>query len=680
MDSTPPIQRASVLRTSYETQLTEAECIAALQFNQARLMRKLPRSYLGSTLRALAVATWSASSALATWLIGGWLLAGDPGPSGLPGWLAFSVLAAMTSFTLAQLELRRRAFRGIAAQAVTHRDKRIITIEEGGLRSRSARGESWVPWNGIYSIEECDGQILVYLDGVSFISIPNGAFADPAERAEFLAELRRRVHSTGPPTALVIGDAKTVSVHSSEVSRPKIGSLATLYTHIRHGFRLAVFRRPTMDLGSSEESWSTLVALIFLSIALSFLGDRLVVGPKGYFSAIGLPGVLFGVPVAIVAAWAVARLAGHPRRTLTLITVMMSLLIPIGIAEVAFRLWWVKQQDRYLAEVIRVIFPIWFTVTSTAAAIRLLGTPRRRWPATCLLTGLLLGLPLTTIYRDRTLWWKSEPDEDEFVAKYRALASEDVFYLQPKLLEEQLTKIKVSRPGVIDLYFVGLAADAYQDVFMKEVQSMTKLFDERFDSAGRSLMLINNAATVRAAPIASVTSLGTALKRLSEIMDRNEDVLFLFVTSHGSKESGVEFEFSPLHLEQLAPKRLKELLDQYAIRRRVVVVSACYSGQFVDALKDDDTLVISASAADRNSFGCSNDADFTYFGKAYFEALQQTYSFSEAFELAKPVIASREREAHYRQSNPRISVGPNIKRALEDFVRQRESSAKRAAR
>jgi len=322
------------------------------------------------------------------------------------------------------------------------------------------------------------------------------------------------------------------------------------------------------------------------------------------------------------------------------------------------------------------IFPIWFTSASTVAAIRLLGIPRRRWLASILLTGLLMGLPLTTVYPNRTLWWPRGRDEEEFAAKYRALAREDVFYLQSKLLEDQLAKIKPGRPGVIDLYFIGLAAYAYQDVFMKEVQSMTKLFDERFDTAGRSLMLINNATTVRTSPIASATGLGIALKRFSQLMDRDQDILFLFITSHGSKEHGVAFEFEPLDFDQLDPKRLKKLLDQYGIRRRVVIVSACYSGQFVDALQDEDTLVISASATDRNSFGCSNDADFTYFGKAYFEALQQTYSFSDAFELAKPLIAKREREGHYTHSDPRIFVGQSIKRALEDFASNRESSVK----
>jgi len=94
-------------------------------------------------------------------------------------------------------------------------------------------------------------------------------------------------------------------------------------------------------------------------------------------------------------------------------------------------------------------------------------------------------------------------------------------------------------------------------------------------------------------------------------------------------------------------------------------VSACYSGGFVDALKDENSLVITASAADHNSFGCSNEADFTYFGKAYFdEALRETYSVIEAFERAKPKIAAREKEQDYEGSEPQIFIGESIRRPL----------------
>jgi hypothetical protein len=84
--------------------------------------------------------------------------------------------------------------------------------------------------------------------------------------------------------------------------------------------------------------------------------------------------------------------------------------------------------------------------------------------------------------------------------------------------------------------------------------------------------------------------------------------------------------------------------------------------------------VISASAVDKNSFGCSNEADWTYFGKAYFdEALRKTHSFVDAFEAAKPVIAEREKTEGYVASEPQIALGESIKPKLLKLTQQLDS-------
>jgi len=154
-------------------------------------------------------------------------------------------------------------------------------------------------------------------------------------------------------------------------------------------------------------------------------------------------------------------------------------------------------------------------------------------------------------------------------------------------------------------------------------------------------------------------------------MDRDEDVLFLFLTSHGSQEHRFSLEFWPVSFNAFDPKTLRQLLDDSGIKRRVIVVSSCYSGGFIDPLKDENSLVITASAANRNSFGCSNEADFTYFGKAYFDqALRETYSFIEAFEKAKPLIAEREKKENYDGSEPQIFIGENIGRPLAELEKR----------
>ncbi|TMA99281.1 MAG: hypothetical protein E6J64_22205, partial [Deltaproteobacteria bacterium] len=286
-----------------------------------------------------------------------------------------------------------------------------------------------------------------------------------------------------------------------------------------------------------------MVLLVFFTIAIAFLRDLLDAGPKGTFSPSGLPGVLFEVPVMVVAAWALARLAVRPRSTLALLVALMSLTVPIDVVLTAAHLFvkartrgWGQWSDQF-ARAPYGLAPLWFTVAASVCAVRLLEVPRRRWFPAALITGLLVAWPLT-LARDRTLWWRSEPDPAGTAGyeRLKALVTEDAFYRQPQLLQQQLASLKPGKKGVIDLYFIGVAAYAQQDVFMKEVHSVAKLFEERFGTEGRSLMLINNPATVGESPIASSTSLRLALKRVAEVMDRDEDILFLFITSHGSKE------------------------------------------------------------------------------------------------------------------------------------------------
>lgn len=70
-----------------------------------------------------------------------------------------------------------------------------------------------------------------------------------------------------------------------------------------------------------------------------------------------------------------------------------------------------------------------------------------------------------------------------------------------------------------------------------------------------------------------------------------------------------------------------------------MVISACYSGGFIPFLEDENTLIMTVEAYNRTSFGCSDDAEITYFGRAFFkESLLESASFEAAFVKAKCLI------------------------------------------
>jgi hypothetical protein len=97
----------------------------------------------------------------------------------------------------------------------------------------------------------------------------------------------------------------------------------------------------------------------------------------------------------------------------------------------------------------------------------------------------------------------------------------------------------------------------------------------------------------------------------------------------------------------------------------VLIVSACYSGVFVEPLKTDGTLIATASDAEHTSFGCADDRDLTYFGEAFLkDSIPTTPSLEAAFKKATDIIQRRETAEHLEHSNPQLYVGPAIRERL----------------
>jgi hypothetical protein len=143
-------------------------------------------------------------------------------------------------------------------------------------------------------------------------------------------------------------------------------------------------------------------------------------------------------------------------------------------------------------------------------------------------------------------------------------------------------------------------------------------------------------------------------------------VLFLAISSHGSEDPSIAVANSGFPFTDLSDEDLANALHDSGIKWRVIIISACYAGGFIPALRDPQTIVITAAAADRTSFGCSNDSDLTYFGEAFYrDALPHAKTLRDAFEEAKIAIAAREHAEGETPSNPQAYFGAAIEAKLE---------------
>ena len=235
---------------------------------------------------------------------------------------------------------------------------------------------------------------------------------------------------------------------------------------------------------------------------------------------------------------------------------------------------------------------------------------------------------------------------DEPEERARMLANvENTLYSQRRLLDRVLARLARQDPKRIDLYLLAIAGDGTQEVFRREVEFVHAQFARRFGSGARTVTLVNSRTTVGTLPMATHTSIREAVKAIAARMDRENDILFLFLTSHGSKEHEFALNQSGIGLAGLGAVQLGELLKASGIRWKVVFVSACYGGGFADATHDDGTLFIAAARRDRQSFGCADENEFTYFGRAFFkEALPRSRSFQEAFGKAEALVRQWELE------------------------------------
>lgn len=251
-------------------------------------------------------------------------------------------------------------------------------------------------------------------------------------------------------------------------------------------------------------------------------------------------------------------------------------------------------------------------------------------------------------------------------------SAERVLYDQHRLVDAALAALRPQTRGKTDLYVVAFAGDGGENVFRNETEYVDKLFSQRFDAAGRVVVLQNNPHTVEQRPLATWSNLELVLDGLLQHnrFDPDEDILLLFMTSHGDEDHYLYVGMDDLPLDWIGADDLAHTLNARPFRWKVNIISACYSGGFVDALKNSTSMVITAARRDRTSFGCGAESDITYFGDAFLvQGLNQTDSFRGAFEIARQLIAEWEERDKQTPSEPQIASTPLIEAKLADWRR-----------
>ncbi|MCL1498802.1 C13 family peptidase [Xanthomonas nasturtii] len=256
------------------------------------------------------------------------------------------------------------------------------------------------------------------------------------------------------------------------------------------------------------------------------------------------------------------------------------------------------------------------------------------------------------------------PDAGAALPAQAAARQDEVDPVDQAALAQALKALQPQRPGVTDLYVVGFAGDASDDVFRNETLYLKQLFEQRFAARGHVVTLVNNPDNLGDhpyAPLATYDNLYDTLAAIGKRMDRKEDALLLFVTTHGTEDHSLYVQVDQNEEDFISPQDLRAALDDAGIDNRIIVLSTCYSGGFIPALRSPQTLILTAARADRPSFGCGNTSSATYFGQAWLiDAMNQSDDPLAAFDIAKAAITAREKQEGELPSLPQQSLGKRI--------------------
>lgn len=451
------------------------------------------------------------------------------------------------------------------------------------------------------------------------------------------------------------------------------------------GLRTGFFLPPRTAGRSPMPVQLLLIAAAYFAFEVA-VSRLLVIGPANFDTQAWLSGWWSWLVFLGVCWWAFypqgsAPVAGRLNRVAACFALsQVAYLPPLLLYELtmaSFAHGWIKPSARltswlYLA--LYGIFMLWSFGILAVLVRRFSGWTAR---SALVVLAMMVCTGVTIWQFDRRTWQEDYSKQSKADAdKPRLRLSQQTFEVQQALWEAKVNALAPQREGITDVYGLVFAPYASEDVFKRESTLVADILNQRFDAQGRVLHLLNHGATTQSHLWATPQNAERAIQALAERMDKDNDLLVIYLTSHGGSDFKLAAYHWPLDVEPLTPQFLRAALDKAGIRNRVIGVSACYSGGWVAPLANDNTLVMTAADATHTSYGCGRLSELTYFGRAMFdEQLRKSRSFEQAFANAVPLIKQREIDVGKDDgfSNPQISVGSGIRPILKSLEQRLEA-------
>jgi hypothetical protein len=532
-----------------------------------------------------------------------------------------------------------------------------------GVEAERNDSSSRLAWSRSLSVENTPTHVFIWLSPTNAWIVP-GRDLSGGLNTTILAERLRTLITQAKAAAdgaLPVASDFSVPPPAPE-SLPASPRLSLAQELGAAAKQLLLLRADAVRLAGSDAAIA-LLAAILLAVWLPL--DWFVYEGPMEFMPEQIGGLSFVIAGVLALAWLIARLS-VPRVEYRRVLLIVAASLPIAIASsTLFNLF----AERWMLSTAVILVATAYATLYFKLALRTLtGFVQTRALLTAAAATLVFVMSMDRLYINPGLWvYTGDADTElesgtNYQDAWRRI--EELQFDQRTRIDAQVAQIAAHSAAGSQVYFVGFAGYGEQRVFAQEIGLAARQVAQRYGAADREILLVNDRRDLEKYPLATARALRHTLVSLGQVMDA-DDVLFLALSSHGDEGATLSVSNAGMMPGELDAAEVAAALRDSGIRWKVIVISACHAGSFIPALADDHTLVLTASAAERTSFGCTDDRDLTYFGEAFYrDALPKAASLRAAFEAAKTSIAQREKAEGIDASDPQASYGAAIEAKL----------------
>lgn len=537
-------------------------------------------------------------------------------------------------------------------------------LRDDGIAVTTSTGSSLIEWRAVKGVDETTDHLFVRIDQITSVVLPKRHLESCGGAQAVRAEIERRVaQARGEPMPSTAVPALSNRAQAPASTPTRAGS--PLAQNLLAGLWLFEFvpvSRENFTASARQVIWLAAIAL-----ATWVLLDRLRIDGDAEIMWFSVQQVLVVVSVAVALLVILAPGSARSEGSLLFVTAIAAAapcLVLLGVL-----LETIDDDGEWVASLFGLGMVA--VVVYRAARVAADELPAIALSRAVFVVGVVFVLFESVLYGYPPQFWFPPQEAEEVSDTTERADAERELFRQPELVDAALSRVAAGTKGVPETYFVGFAGYGHQRVFDKEVRFAQHSLAERIDLAGRTALLINSREPDGETPLATVSGLRRTLAGVARRMNLDEDFLVLFLTSHGGANAELSVAQDTLPLDGLRGGELRDALDEARIRWRIVVISACHSASFIPHLENPDTLVATASRADRRSMGCSDDRELTYYGEALFrDALPQSGDWLDALERTRAIVERHEQEenvAEKERSEPQVFVGERMRKKLAEL-------------